>query len=236
MVDMYLKELAKEFKRITGRKTSAEIIIVGGGSVLLNYDFRMNSVDVDAFNTYESAIKDAAKLVADKYNLSQQWLNDDFKKTPSYSPKLRQYSSYYKTFSNVLEIRTISREYLVAMKMVSGRKYKNDLSDILGILYYHYKNNDEITYSQIEKAVEDLYGNFDRIKDDVLEFVKTAVENKTFVDGYNLQKEAEQNIKENLIQFEEKYENVLSENNIDDIINKLSDWQKNQAERGVLSA
>lgn len=223
MVDMYLKELAKEFKRITGRKTSAEIIIVGGGSVLLNYDFRMNSVDVDAFNTYESAIKDAAKLVADKYNLSQQWLNDDFKKTPSYSPRLRQYSSYYKTFSNVLEIRTISREYLVAMKMVSGRKYKNDLSDILGILYYHYKNDDEITYSQIEKAVVGLYGNFDGIKDDVVEFVKAAIENKTFVDGYNIQKEAEQSIKENLIQFEEKYENVLSEDNIDDIINKLSD-------------
>lgn len=223
MIDMYLKELAKEFKRITGRKTSAEIIIVGGGSVLLNYDFRMNSVDVDAFNTYDSAIKDAAKLVADKYNLSQQWLNDDFKKTPSYSPRLRQYSSYYKTFSNVLEIRTISREFLVAMKMVSGRKYKNDLSDILGILYYHYKNNDEITYQQIEKAVVDLYGNFDRIKEDVVEFVKTAIENKTFVDGYNLQKETEQSIKDNLIQFEEKYENVLSEDNIDDIINKLSE-------------
>lgn len=223
MIDMYLKELAKEFKRITGRKTSAEIIIVGGGSVLLNYDFRMNSVDVDAFNTYDSAIKDAAKLVADKYNLSQQWLNDDFKKTPSYSPRLRQYSSYYKTFSNVLEIRTISREYLVAMKMVSGRKYKNDLSDILGILYYHYKNNDEITYQQIEKAVVDLYSNFDRIKEDVVEFVKTAIESKTFVDGYNLQKETEQSIKDNLIQFEEKYENVLSEDNIDDIINKLSE-------------
>lgn len=223
MIDMYLKELAKEFKRITGRKTSAEIIIVGGGSVLLNYDFRMNSVDVDAFNTYDSAIKDAAKLVADKYNLSQQWLNDDFKKTPSYSPRLRQYSSYYKTFSNVLEIRTISREYLVAMKMVSGRKYKNDLSDILGILYYHYKSNDEITYQQIEKAVVDLYSNFDRIKEDVVEFVKTAIENKTFVDGYNLQKETEQSIKDNLIQFEEKYENVLSEDNIDDIINKLSE-------------
>lgn len=224
MIDMYLKELAKEFKRITGRKISAEIIIVGGGSVLLNYDFRMNSVDVDAFNTYDSAIKDAAKLVADKYNLSQQWLNDDFKKTPSYSPRLRQYSSYYKTFSNVLEIRTISREYLIAMKMVSGRKYKNDLSDILGILYYHYKNNDEITYQQIEKAVVDLYSNFDIIKEDVVEFVKTAIENKTFVDGYNLQKETEQSIKENLIQFEEKYENVLSEDNIDDIINKLSEW------------
>lgn len=98
MVDIYLKELAKEFKRLTGRKTSAEIIIIGGGSVLLNYDFRMNSVDVDAFNTYDSAIKDAAKIVADKFDLSQQWLNDDFKKTALYSPKLRQYSGYYKTF------------------------------------------------------------------------------------------------------------------------------------------
>lgn len=48
----------------------------------------MNSVDVDAFNTYDSAIKDAAKIVADKFDLSQQWLNDDFKKTASYSPKL----------------------------------------------------------------------------------------------------------------------------------------------------
>lgn len=223
MVDMYLKELAKEFKRLTGRKVSAEIIIVGGGSVLLNYDFRMNSVDVDAFNTYDSAIKDAARIVADKYNLSQQWLNDDFKKTPSYSANLRQYSTYYKTYSNVLEIRTINREYLIAMKMVSGRKYKNDLSDILGILYYHYKNNDEITYQQIEIAVTNLYGNFDRIKEDVINFVKTAIDNKTFIDGYNLQKETEQSIKENLIEFEGKYENVLSEDNIDDIIKSLTD-------------
>ena len=36
----------------------AEIIIVDGGSVLLNYDFRMNSVDVDAFNTYEDHYAD----------------------------------------------------------------------------------------------------------------------------------------------------------------------------------
>lgn len=223
MVDTYLKELAKEFKRLTGRKTSAEIIIVGGGSVLLNYDFRMNSVDVDAFNTYDSAIKDAAKIVANKFDLSQQWLNDDFKKTASYSPKLRQYSVYYKTFGNVLEIRTVRREYLIAMKMVSGRKYKNDLSDILGILYYHYKNDDEIAYAEIEQAVMNLYGDFSRIKDEIVRFVKSAIDNKTFVDGYNLQKKNEQNIKDNLIQFEGKYENVLNEDNVDDIINKLSD-------------
>lgn len=107
--------------------------------------------------------------------------------------------------------------------MVSGRKYKNDLSDILGILYYHYKNNDEIVYSEIEQAVINLYGDFTGIKNEVVKFVKSAIDNKTFVDGYNLQKKNEQNIKDNLIQFEEKYENVLNDDNIDDIINKLSE-------------
>lgn len=221
MLDVYLKELAKEFKRITGRKATAEIIIVGGGSVLLNYDFRMNSIDVDAFNTYDSAVKEAAKIVADKFDLSQQWLNDDFKKTSSYSPKLRQYSTYYRTYANVLQIRTINREYLIAMKMMSGRKYKSDLSDILGILHYHYKSGDEITYSQIEQAVTNLYGNFDNIKKDIVAFVKTAVENKSFADEYNLQKESEQSTKNMLVQFDEKYENVLNDDNVDDIISKL---------------
>lgn len=222
-LDMYLKELAKEFRRVTGGKTKAEIIVVGGGSVLLNYDFRMSSIDVDAFNSYDSSIKDAAKAVAEKYSLSPQWLNDDFKRTASFSPKLRQYSQYYKTYSNVLEIRTINREYLIAMKMVSGRKYKNDLSDILGVLYSHYNNNDEITFRQIEKAIADLYGNFDRIKDDVFKFVKTAVDDKTFIDGYNFQKLSEQKIKDSLIVLEEKYTDTLSEDNIDDILNKLSE-------------
>lgn len=53
-------------------------------------------------------------------------------KTASYTPKLRYYSKYYKTFSNVLTVRTVTAEYLVAMKLKSGRKYKNDLSDVVG--------------------------------------------------------------------------------------------------------
>ena len=32
-------------------------------------------------------------------------------------------------------IRTVRSEYLVAIKLVSGRQYKKDLSDIAGIVY-----------------------------------------------------------------------------------------------------
>jgi hypothetical protein len=31
-------------------------------------------------------------------------------------------------------VRTVTGEYLIAMKLMSGRQYKNDISDIVGIL------------------------------------------------------------------------------------------------------
>ena len=121
----------------------------------------------------------------------------------------------------MLEFRTVSREYLVAMKMVSGRKYKNDLSDILGILYHHYQIQDEITFAEIKKAVNNLYGGFDNISAETQEFVKKAIQNKSFIEGYEKQKESEQSIKERLINFEDNYPNKVAEDNIDDIISKL---------------
>lgn len=45
-----------------------------------------------------------------------------------------EYSKYYKTFANVLQIRTVSAEYLVATKLMAGRQYKNYLSDIVGVM------------------------------------------------------------------------------------------------------
>lgn len=222
-IDLYLKELAKSFRKLTNKNIKAEIIIVGGGSIIINYNFRMSSVDIDAFNTSEQMIKEASKVVAEKYNLSCDWLNNDFKKTKSYSPKLRQYSIHYKTYSNVLEIRTITREYLIAMKMVSARKYKHDLSDILGILYSHYSNDDIISFDEVEKAVINLYDSWDKVSDDVKEFVKKAIDNKSYIDGYTNQIKAEKKIKTQLVQFEEKYPNVANDNNVDEIIKKLTE-------------
>lgn len=220
-LDLYLKELAKQFRKITNKAVKAEMVIVGGGSIMINYDFRMSSVDVDAFNTSEQAIREAAKTVAEKYDLAADWLNSDFRKTKSYSPKLRQYSTYYKTFSNVLEVRTIAREYLIAMKMVSARKYKNDLSDILGILYSHDQNNDTITFNEIDTAVINLYGTWDKISKDIKNFIQTAIDNRSFVNGYENQVKVEEKIKSELLLFEEKYPNAANDDNVDDIIKKL---------------
>ena len=133
-LDSYLKELAKEFRKINGSRTPAEITLIGGAAVLVNYGFREMTYDVDAIIQASSSMKDAINHVGDRMGLPNGWLNTDFVRTTSYTPKLTQYSKYYKTFSNVLQVRTISAEYLIVMKLMAGRQYKNDLSDVVGIL------------------------------------------------------------------------------------------------------
>ena len=155
-LDNYLKELAKEFRKINGKSMPAEIVLVGGAAILTNYGFRDMTTDIDAVIHAGSAMKDAINLVGDKFNLPTGWLNADFVKTGSYSPKLNEFSVYYKTFYGVLSVRTISAEYLIAMKLRSGRKYKNDLSDVIGILAEHEKKGEPITFEKIEMAVTNL--------------------------------------------------------------------------------
>ncbi len=82
----------------------------------------------------ERALKDAAISVGDKYGLQHNWLNSDFKNTDSYSAKLYEHSKYYREFANVLKVRIVEPEYLLATKLRSARPYKHDLSDIIGII------------------------------------------------------------------------------------------------------
>lgn len=130
----YLKAVAKEYKKMGGKAMPAELILIGGAAVIANYGFREMTTDIDAIIHAASVMKDAINSVGDQYHLQNGWLNTDFMRTASYSPKLDQYSTYYRTFGGILSVRTVQAEYLIAMKLRSGRLYKNDRSDIAGIL------------------------------------------------------------------------------------------------------
>ncbi len=47
-LDTYLKELSREFRKLNGKQMPAEIILVGGASILINYGFRDATYDCDA--------------------------------------------------------------------------------------------------------------------------------------------------------------------------------------------
>ena len=94
-LDEYLKEIAKEYRKMGGKFMPAEIILIGGAAVIANYGFREMTTDIDAIIHASSAMKDAINVVGDRHNLQNGWLNTDFLRTSSYSSKLEQYSTYY---------------------------------------------------------------------------------------------------------------------------------------------
>ncbi len=220
-LDTLLKELAKEYRKRNGIAVPAEIILIGGAAVLVGYGFREMTTDVDAVILASSVIKEAAGKVGDKYHLPHGWLNSDFMRTDSYSPKLEQFSVYYKTFSNVLQVRTVSAEYLIAMKLRSGRKYKNDLSDIIGILAEHEKRGTPISKEKIDAAVCNLYGSWNGFPADSVSFISNALKRENYEAVYTTVVEEEKNSKDMLIRFGEKYPGVTTESNVDEILASL---------------
>lgn len=221
-IDVYLKEVAKNYKKIAGKNTPAELIIIGGASVLINYGFRESTTNIDAIISAASGMKDAINMVRDKYMLPNDWLNADFKKTDSYSSRLPQFSKYYRTYSNVVTIKTISAEYLIAMKLKSGRTYKKDLSDVIGILYEHEKANNPITLESIKRAIGELYDSWNNIPELSQIFITDVFDNKDLKEEYCRTIKDEQNARKDLINFEKDYSGILSNENVNDIVGNFS--------------
>lgn len=220
-IDTYLKEIAKEYRKQIGKSMRAEIILIGGASVLVNYGFRDMTTDIDAVIHAASVMKDVINQIGDRYNLPNGWLNQDFVRTESYSPSLSRFSEYYKTFSNVLTIRTVAAEYLIAMKLRSGRQYKSDLSDVLGILAEHEKSGKPITMERIQKAVVDLYGEWNTLPKASQNFITNVMLDGHYSELYTQTIIGEKETKELLIRFEQDYPGVTKEANVNEIAENL---------------
>ena len=183
-VNTLLNAFAKEYKKQFGR-TPIEITVVGGGSILLNYGFRNATQDFDVMTRASGIVKDVAIKVAGAYNFPPDWINEDFKYTSSFSPKLESVSKFYKSLNNgAITIRTVKAEYLVAMKMQSDREFEHDVSDIIGIIKAEFENGSPLSFEKILAAGEYLYERNFLIS----ESLKARVEKYCMMDLNELQK------------------------------------------------
>jgi len=231
-LDTYLKELGKEFRKLNGTKMPAEIILIGGAAILVGYGFREITYDIDAIILASSAMKDAISHVGDKMGLPGGWLNADFQKTASFSDKLLEVSVYYKTFSNVLTIRTVAAEYLIAMKLMSGRQYKNDLSDIAGILWEHQKSGNPISRETVNKAITTLYGENTALPPISKKTIDDAFSDGDYEGAYNKIRMNEKQAKDILIDFDRAHPGELKGENINVILERARQIRKkNDRER-----
>lgn len=220
-LDIYLRELGKEYRKLAGKKNPAEIVLIGGGAILANYNFRTSTTDVDAIIHAASAMKEAINRVGDKYYLANRWLNEDFVRTVSYSPRIEEFSQFYRQYSNVLQVRTIKAEYIIAMKLRAGRKYKNDFSDIIGVLMEHEEKNEHISYEDIDRAVINLYGSWNDITEEAKTFLEDVLNCKDLAERYAELRGSEGEMGLLLQGFEVDYSGVLNQSNVNDILDIL---------------
>ena len=217
-LDVYLKALAKEYKKLNRKNTPAEIILIGGASIMINYGFREMTYDMDAIINASSSMKDAINIVGDRYALPNGWLNTDFIRTASYTPRISRFSEYYKTYSDIVTFRTVKGKYLIAMKLMAGRQYKYDLSDVVGILWEQEEKGEPLSLDIIKQAVTDLYDSFDAIPEISRKFIENIINEGRYGELYEHIREEEKENRNILLEFQESYPDAIDSDNVNEII------------------
>lgn len=119
------------------------------------------------------------------------------------------------------------------MKMRSGREYKYDRSDIIGVLWEQEKIGEPLTLEMIKKAIVDLYDSYDVITFDVKRFVEQVIQNGDYKTLYKRVRQYENENKEYLIEYQEGKPNVINRDNISDILAALREKNKKIIENQI---
>ena len=145
----YLKLINEELVKA---EETAEIVLLGGCAMVLMYDARKSTKDIDAIFNNKSKMRECVKMIAKNNNLNDDWLNDAAKSF--ITPKMKTVE--VTKFSN-LKIKVFDLESLLVLKLISARALTNDFSDSLILLENSSIKNIEELYELVEKyAPEDL--------------------------------------------------------------------------------
>ncbi len=124
-IRMLLKEVERE---LASTRVKGEICLYGGAVMCLAYNARPSTKDVDAVFRPAGIIRDAAKKVAGRHGLDEDWLNDGVKGFTVSHPRKVLFD-----WPN-LKIYIADPEYLLAMKSMSARADGMDRRDVLFLI------------------------------------------------------------------------------------------------------
>ena len=148
----YLEALNDELKN---KDVKGEMCMVGGAVMCLCFKSRPSTMDVDAIFEPKTIIYECAEIVARKYSIPKDWLNDGVK---GFLSTKKDFHSY-RAMSH-LHVYAASPEYMLAMKCLSARlDNANELDDIKFLLKH-------LELSSFEKVISVItkYYPVDRFK------------------------------------------------------------------------
>ena len=174
-IDGLFDNLSKEYIDLGG-KQRVDIYIVGGAAIVLNFDYRMSTIDIDAYYKENQVLVDAILNVSNKLGLPNDWLNHDFTSTPSYSPEIVKKAVLHKGYGNIIFVYLLEPRYLIAMKLKSSRPTGGDLDDIVKMIYELRLKEMPISYDMVIEAYQEMYEDFSNTYEYFLTKTKDAFE------------------------------------------------------------
>jgi hypothetical protein len=119
-------DMEKLFMDMGGRLHDAgknvDVAIYGGSALVLLFDFRSTTQDVDVVMAKESGfVLSMVKDMAKQYGIDPHWFNDCVSYFVSDNESLKFYKSYPDEDKQALRIFTAEPEYILAMKILSMR-------------------------------------------------------------------------------------------------------------------
>lgn len=163
-IDIIFDALADEYLKLNGEDIF-DVYLVGGAAIVLNFEYRASTIDIDACFKNNQQINQAIDEVSKRLDLPKDWLNCDFMVTPSYSPVIVNKAKLYKAFRKVIKVHLLEPKYLIAMKLKSSRPTGGDLDDVIRMIYELRYKNIPISYEEIINAYKELYLDFSNTYD-----------------------------------------------------------------------
>jgi hypothetical protein len=111
--------------RLQAKGVTADIFVFGGAAMVLGFDARPGTRDVDALWRPHAAVIDAARDVARELGLPQWWLNEQ---ASAYLPSGTGFEGSVMFDAPGIRVVQASPELLLAMKVAASRQ--GDLDDI----------------------------------------------------------------------------------------------------------
>ncbi|MGI8983086.1 MAG: hypothetical protein ACR2HM_00905 [Acidimicrobiales bacterium] len=128
-------EIREAFRRLAlrleRRRLVGDICVYGGAAMILAYDARRVTRDVDGLFEPHGPVLDEARAVAREMGLPDGWLNENVSVYVSRVPDANQPFIY--DHPN-LRVRSVSARHLVAMKAIAARRYAQDQADLVTLI------------------------------------------------------------------------------------------------------
>ncbi len=138
-----LRSLNGELRK---KSVIGEIGMCGGSVMCLVFQARKATRDVDAIFYPTKQLREAAKVVAARYDLPSDWLNDAAKAYFHVDPPREEVLSL-----SHLRVWAPRADYMLAMKCISARFDSHDRDDVLFLIRYLKLDKPEAVFKIIER-------------------------------------------------------------------------------------